>query len=270
MKHFLFVLALVISPAWAKVKTSNLPTESVLVFNVSKNRSEYERNATDQRAIASITKIMTAMIALDYDKDLTKRLKHRPRVGTSLPHQLYTRQDLLTAMLVKSDNGAAETLAADYPGGITAFVQRMNSQAREWGMTRTEFVDPHGLGAGNVSTVHDVASMITTSTSYWFIREVSIKKHVAIETQHKKRVRTISLAHTSAPMLFEFDNIIVSKTGLTSTAGWCVGMAVNQRQDQYVIVVLGSPNKAHRFTIVKDAMYNHVLDQNIPYSLDLQ
>jgi len=270
MKYFLLSLTLAVSPVWAKVKTSNLPTESVLVFNVTKNRSEYERNATDQRAIASITKVMTAMVALDYDKDLSKRLKHRPRVSTSLPHQSYTRQDLLTAMLVKSDNGAAETLAADYPGGVSAFVQRMNLQAQAWGMSRTEFVDPHGLGAGNISTVHDVANMITTATAYWFIREVSTKKQVAIETQQKKRVRIISLAHTSAPMLFEFDNIIVSKTGLTSAAGWCVGMAVNQHQDQYVIVVLGSPNKAHRFTIVKDAMYNHVLDQNIPYSLDLQ
>jgi D-alanyl-D-alanine endopeptidase (penicillin-binding protein 7) len=173
-------------------------------------------------------------------------------------------------MLVKSDNGAAETLARDYPGGITSFVQRMNSQAQEWSMTRTEFVDPHGLGAGNVSTAIEVASMITTSANYWFIRETSIKKQVAIETHQKKRVRTISLAHTSAPMLFEFDNIIVSKTGLTSAAGWCVGMAVNQRHEQYVIVVLGAPNKAHRFEVVKDMMYNHVLDQNIPYSLDLQ
>jgi D-alanyl-D-alanine endopeptidase (penicillin-binding protein 7) len=173
-------------------------------------------------------------------------------------------------MLVKSDNGAAETLARDYPGGVSAFVQRMNTQAREWDMSKTEFVDPHGLGAGNISTVTDVANMITTAAGYWFIREVSVKKQVAIETHQKKRVRTISLAHTSAPMLFEFDNIIVSKTGLTSAAGWCVGLVVNQRQDQYVIVVLGSPNKAHRFTVVKDAMYNHVLDQNIPYSLDLQ
>lgn len=270
MKHFLLALTLVISPAWAKVKTSNLPTESVLIFNVSKNRSEYERNATEQRSIASITKVMTAMVALDYDKDLGKKLMHRPTVATSLPRQQYTRQDLLTAMLVKSDNGAAETLAKDYPGGVSAFVQRMNHQARDWGMNRTEFVDPHGLGAGNISTVMDVANMITTSTGYWFIRETSVKKQVAIETQQKKKVRTISLAHTSAPMLFEFDNIIVSKTGLTSAAGWCVGMAVNQRQDQYVIVVLGSPNKAHRFAVVKDMMYNHVLDQNIPYSLDLQ
>lgn len=270
MKHFLLAVALSVTPVWGKVKTSNLPTESVLIFNVSKNRSEYERNATEQRSIASITKVMTAMVALDYDKDLGKKLMHRPTVATSLPQQLYTRQDLLTAMLVKSDNGAAETLAKDYPGGVSAFVQRMNFQAQEWGMTHTEFVDPHGLGAGNISTVMDVANMITTSTGYWFIRETSVKKQVAIETQQKKKVRTISLAHTSAPMLFEFDNIVVSKTGLTSAAGWCVGMAVSQKNEQYVIVVLGAPNKAHRFAVVKDMMYNHVLDQNIPYSLDLQ
>jgi D-alanyl-D-alanine endopeptidase (penicillin-binding protein 7) len=270
MKYLLLVVTLAVTPVWGKVKTANLPTESVLIFNVSKNRSEYERNATDQRAIASITKVMTAMVALDYDKDLSKRLMHRPTVSTKLPRQHYTRQDLLTAMLVKSDNGAAETLAKDYPGGISAFVKRMNLQAQEWGMTRTEFVDPHGIGSGNISTVHDVANMITTSTGYWFIREVSTKKQVAIETQQKRRVRTISLAHTSAPMLFEFDNIVVSKTGLTSAAGWCVGLVVSQKQEQYVIVVLGAPNKAHRFEVVKDMMYNHVLDQNIPYSLDLQ
>ena len=270
MKYFLLSIALAVLPAWGKTKTANLPTESVLIFNVSKNRSEYERNATEQRSIASITKIMTAMVALDYDRDLGRRLMHRPHVATSLPRQEYTRQALLTAMLVKSDNGAAETLAQDYPGGVAAFVQRMNLQARDWDMSRTEFVDPHGLGAGNISTVMDVASMITTSTSYWFIREISIKKQVAIETQQKRRVRTISLTHTSAPMLFEFDNIIVSKTGLTSAAGWCVGLAVNQHHEQYVIVVLGAPNKAHRLEVVKDMMYNHVLDQNIEYHLDLQ
>ncbi len=70
MKHFLLAIALVVFPAWGKTKTSNLPTESVLIFNVSKNRSEYERNATEQRSIASITKVMTAMVALDYDRDL--------------------------------------------------------------------------------------------------------------------------------------------------------------------------------------------------------
>ena len=270
MKYFLLAVTLAVTPVWGKTKPANLPTESVLIFNVSKDRSEYERNASQQRSIASITKVMTAMVALDHDRDLSKKLMHRPSVSTSLPRQLYTRQDLLTAMLVKSDNGAAETLARDYPGGVSAFVQRMNTQARDWDMTRTEFVDPHGLGAGNISTVHDVANMITTSSSYWFIRETSIKKQVAIETQQKRRVRTISLAHTSAPMLFEFDNIVVSKTGLTSAAGWCVGLAVSQKQQQYVIVVLGAPNKAHRFEVVKDMMYNHVLDQNIPYSLDLQ
>ena len=270
MKYFLLALVVAVTPVCSKTKTANLPAESVLIFNVSKNRSEYERNTHDQRAIASITKIMTAMVALDHDRDLNKQLKHNPQAGTSLPRQLYTRQDLLTAMLVKSDNGAAETLAADYPGGVPAFVQRMNTQARAWDMTRTQFVDPHGLGAGNISTVMDVANMITISTNYWFIRETSIKKQVAIETQQKRRVRTISLTHTSAPMLFEFDNIIVSKTGLTSAAGWCVGLAVNQRQEQYVIVILGSPNKAHRLEVVKDMMYNHVLDQNIEYHLDLQ
>ena len=88
MKYFLLAIALAVLPAWSKTKTANVPTESVLIFNVSKNRSEYERNSHDQRAIASITKIMTAMVALDYDRDLSKKLMHRPSVSTSLPRQL--------------------------------------------------------------------------------------------------------------------------------------------------------------------------------------
>jgi D-alanyl-D-alanine endopeptidase (penicillin-binding protein 7) len=166
-------------------------------------------------------------------------------------------------MLVKSDNGAAETLAEDYPGGRTAFIKEMNQHAVLWDLKHTRFEDASGLGAGNISTVHDVAAMMTVAANYWFIRETSVKKQVAFDTRHKKKIRTIRLAHTSGNILFTFDNIIVSKTGLTSSAGWCVGLVAEQNAQQYVIVVLGSRNKTERLNTVKNIMYNHVLDQNL-------
>ncbi len=237
--------------------------DSVLLYNITQNKTEMSRNADQVRSIASITKIMTAMVALDYDKDLSRRLMLSKRVHSHLPRQEYTREQLLKAMLIKSDNAAAETLAEDYPGGRSAFVARMNYQAELWGMRHTSFVDPSGLGVFNTSTVYDVADMIHTAMGYWLIREISTQKHVAFETKYRKKIRTINLAHTSGPLLFTFDNVLVSKTGLTSAAGWCVGMAVEQNRQQYIVVVLGSRNKNERLNTVKDIRYNHVVDVNL-------
>lgn len=237
--------------------------DSVLVYNVSKHRVEMSRDADQVRSIASITKLMTAMVTLDYDKDLSRRLMLSKRVGSHLPKQEYTREQLLHAMLIKSDNAAAETLADDYPGGRTAFIARMNYQAELWGMTKTNFSDPSGLGVFNISTAHDVAEMVQLASGYWLIRDISSRKQTALETKYKKRIRTVNLAHTSGPLLFTFDNVIVSKTGLTSAAGWCVGMLVEQNKQQYAVVVLGSKNKNERLKTVNNIRYNHVVDINL-------
>lgn len=237
--------------------------DSVLLYNLTQDRIVMSRDADRVRSIASITKIMTAMVTLDYDIDLSRRLMLSRRGHSNLPKQMYTREQLLKAMLVKSDNAAAETLAEDYPGGRSAFVARMNYQVRLWDMKNTSFVDPSGLGVFNISTAREVADLMQTAMGYWLIREVSSLKHVAFETKYAKKIRTINVAHTSGPLLFTFDNVIVSKTGLTNAAGWCVGMVVEQNQQQYVIVVLGSKNKKQRLDTVNDIRYNHVVDTNL-------
>jgi D-alanyl-D-alanine endopeptidase (penicillin-binding protein 7) len=243
--------------------TVSAQADSVLLYNLSQDRTVMSRDADRLRSIASITKIMTAMIALDYDKDLSRRLQLSRSVGTKLPRQKYTREQLLKAMLINSDNAAAETIAEDYPGGRSAFIARMNMQAGIWGMKDTNFVDPSGLGVFNVSTVRDVANMMTTATGYWFITEVSGQKQTAIETKYKKKIRTINLPHTSGQLLFTFDSVLASKTGLTTSAGWCVGMVVEQNQQRYVVVVLGSRNKRERLETVKNIRYNHIVDTNL-------
>jgi D-alanyl-D-alanine endopeptidase (penicillin-binding protein 7) len=260
---YLFLALLLASPAWSKTKLTSMPAPSVVVYNISQNKIEYARNADIVRPIASVTKIMTAMVALDYDKDLARPLRLSTRVSGHLPMQNYNRWQLLQAMLVKSDNAAAETLAADYPGGRTAFIERMNSQAQDWGLKNTKFEDPTGIGAGNTSNVKDLAIMLETSAAYWVIQEISTRKHIAVETQLKKQVRTINLNNTNAPLLFEFDNILVSKTGLTSRAGWCVGLVVEQRKQRYSVIVLGSQSKQDRFRTVERVMYNHIIDNQL-------
>lgn len=255
LKKFLF--AILVSFAFSA------SADSVLLYNVSADKVEMSRNAKQVRSIASITKVMTAIVTLDYDKDLSRRLMLSKRVHSHLPRQAYTREQLLKAMLIKSDNAAAETLAEDFPGGRSAFIARMNHQAEIWGMKDTNFVDPSGLGVFNTSTAHDVADLIHTASGYWLIRDISGQKQMALETKYKKKIRTIKLDHTSGPLLFTFDNVLVSKTGLTSSAGWCVGMLVEQGKQQYVVVVLGAKNKKERLETVKDIRYNHVVDTNL-------
>ena len=245
------------------ISTHAFPNNSsILVLDVNSNKPQYVLNGEQVRPIASITKLMTAMVTLDYDKDLGRKLLLSSRVLSSLPKQYYTRHELLNAMLVRSDNAAAETIADDYPGGRSEFVKQMNLHAKMWDMHNTAFLDPTGLSVFNVSTVYDVANMIQTASSYWFIRETSVKKNVAIDTQAKKKTRTINLNNTNQPLLFKFDNIVISKTGLTNAAGWCISLFVSQKDKDYVIVVLGSKNKNERTATVKDIMYSHVLDSN--------
>lgn len=261
IKYLLLALAISTTTGWAKSKP---PEPSVIVYNAANGQVEYSNNKDQLRPIASVTKLMTAMVALDYDKDLQRTLKLDGRVGSNLPRQKYNRWQLFQAMLVRSDNAAAETLANDYPGGRSAFIARMNQQARNWGMKHTRFEDPTGLSANNISTASEIVSMLDAAAGYWLIQDVTTRKQVAVEAQFKKRIGTINLKNTNSPLLFEFDNIVVSKTGFTSRAGFCLGLVVEQKRQQYIIVVLGSRTKQDRIRTVEKVMYNHVIDNQLP------
>jgi D-alanyl-D-alanine endopeptidase (penicillin-binding protein 7) len=232
------------------------------VYNITADRVEYQKNSTEYRPIASVTKLMTAMVALDYSKDMFRQLNHQPTVKSNLPRGMYTRQELFNAMLVRSDNGAAETLASDYPGGRKEFIWRMNQQAKVWGITAM-FRDPTGLDPHNMATAGDIGTMAAYAAGYWVIRDTSVQKTVMFERRFKKRLRKIQLNNTNRPLLMEFDEIIVSKTGFTNPARYCVALVVETNHQQRAIVVLGAPNKSRRIDTVQDIMYNHVLDQNL-------
>lgn len=255
MRHLILTLLFVLGTAHAR-------EPSVYVYNITADRVEYQKNSTEYRPIASVTKLMTAMVALDYSKDLFRQLDHRPTVKSNLPRGMYTRQELFNAMLVRSDNGAAETLAADYPGGRKEFIWHMNQQAKAWGINAV-FRDPTGLDPHNMATAGDVGTMVAYAAGYWVIRDASVQKTVMFERRFKKRLKKIELNNTNRPLLMEFDEIVVSKTGFTNPARYCVALVVETNHQQRAIVVLGAPNRSRRIDTVQDIMYNHVLDENL-------
>jgi D-alanyl-D-alanine endopeptidase (penicillin-binding protein 7) len=220
------------------------------------------QNIEQVRALASITKLMTAVVALDHSTNMEKKLTLSSKAGSKLPRREYTRGELFHAMLIKSDNGAAETIAADYPGGREKFITDMNIRAMMMGLKNTHFNDPTGLDNGNVSTAEEVSHLVVGAAFYPMIRDISTKKESTILIQVKHKNRSVVLSNTNRVLLREFDSILLSKTGFTNPAGFCVAILVehplkNEMHHQ-VIVVMGAKNITQRVDTVKRMMY-HVM-----------
>lgn len=250
--------------------TSSWAGESILLYNVEREELLIAQDEKIQRPIASITKIMTAMVYLDYHQYLNTKIKLGTINKSNLPRQEWSRQDLLAAMLVRSDNNAAETLAADYPGGRKAFLEAMNHKAKSLKMHNTHFDDASGLSNKNVSTAKEVGMMLRAAMDYDFIKRASTKKQILLDSYYNKKIRTIELYNTNQHLLFEFDNIVISKTGFTTPAGWCVAMVVENGPVPYIVVVLGSKNKYSRNEAVKNILYNNLRDSDLSESADWQ
>lgn len=256
MKYFLLLFVLC---------TNALASPSVLHYDADKQIYKHSKDIDQVRPIASVTKLMTAIVSLNSMTNINEELmlsKRARSVKSSLPKQKYRRLDLLSAMLVRSDNGAAETLAENYPGGREAFIREMNTTAKSLAMYNTSFSDPTGLSNQNTSTAVDVAKMVSSAGGYGLIRQLSVKKQIEIETKYKKKIRKIVLPNTNRPILVEFDDVIVSKTGFTNPAGYCVALLVQKQNSKDIIVILGANNKKERIKKVEQIMYNDLNDEN--------
>ena len=236
------------------------PEPSVWLYNQTQDQVVVEKNAYQVRPFASITKLMTAMIVIDQDWNWERRLPLDRLVGSRLPTGRYTRRELLNALLVNSDNAAAETFASDYPGGRSAFMQAMNRRAWQLGMYSTQFQDPSGLSSGNTSNAGDLGTLIRAAAEYPIIRDISTQPHVTVETHNRKRTRMIELNNTNGRTLSVLDNIQVSKTGFTNPAGFCMALQVEHQGEVYSVVVLGAKNSAKRLDLVKNLLYNHTVE----------
>jgi D-alanyl-D-alanine endopeptidase (penicillin-binding protein 7) len=248
MKFLILSLALVTTDLQAR-------TVSTIIHNHTQSSIIIGDNINVTRPIASLTKLMTAMVALDYYKnDLDKLV--RTAGSNSLPAGSYTRQQLLTALLVRSDNSAADAIARDYPGGVKEFVRAMNRKAVSINMNHTKFADPSGLSSLNVSNAGAVSMMVREAMNYAFIRESSVQKQVSIE----RRRQTIVLDNTNKPLLYDFDEILLSKTGYTSASGWSVALVLEKDQQRFAVVVLGAKSRDERYAITKKLISRYFVD----------
>lgn len=224
---------------------------AALVIDLDQGQPLFEKNPVSVMPIASITKLMTAMVVLDAqlplderiaitdeDVDLTMRNHSRLPVGAELP-----RSELLRVALMASDNRAAVALGRTYPGGLPAFVQAMNEKARSLGMNNSRFVEPSGLNSSNVSTARDLAQIVRGSYEYPLIREYSTTESFEVEVADgRERVfnNTNGLVRSS-----EWE-IGLQKTGYISEAGRCLVMHATIAARPYIIVLLDAVGRATR------------------------
>ena len=231
-----------------------LGSSAFYVINQNTGEVLLERNAAAVLPIASITKLMTAMVVLESGQRLSEpleitegdidRLKgtgSRLSLGATL-----TREDMLHLALMSSENRAASALARNYPGGEAAFVEAMNVKARLLGLWNTRFHDSTGLNPGNVSSPRDLAKLVAASASFPLIREFS--------TSHERYVdingRMLRFGNTNSLVRSPEWAISVSKTGYISEAGRCLVMQTWLRQQPVVMVLMDSYG---RYTRTADA-----------------
>lgn len=213
----------------------------------------YGRNVDQPRPIASLTKLMTAMVILDAnlpmdepieitrdDRDKLRGSGSRLRFGTVL-----TRADALHAALAASDNRAAAALARTYPGGTEAMVGAMNAKARALGMTRTRFADSSGLDSGNISTAADLARLAATVEHYPLIAELSTTP--AFQVTDLRTGRHVSFVNTNRLVRGDRWDIALSKTGYTTDAGNCLVMRAQIADRPLTIVLLNSWGKLSKY-----------------------
>lgn len=185
-------------------------------------------NADQQRSIASITKLMTAMVVLDANQDLNENIK-----GT-------TRLELLQLMLVKSDNQASEQLCDNYPSGRSGCIGAMNWKAWSMGLRNTHYADPSGLNIMNVSTAQELVKIVMLASQYPEIVKASNTSQGKIAKQNKKKTRYFTFNNTN-PLVATKD-FIISKTGYIRASGGCIVMMLDTKIGQRIVVLLNSKN----------------------------
>ena len=216
------------------------------LYDYEQNEYQVSFNTYEVRPIASITKLFTAVTILRSSADLTERVRVKGRSGGHFPNgMMVTRHDLMKAMMISSDNRAAETLANTYPGGFDEFIRDVNAYIRGRGLLHTSIEEPTGLSKNNVSTANELLSFLGAIKDNEILRNYADDKSADILIPKGKKYIHIKL-HNTNPSIFKFDNILISKTGFTNPAGRCVVMLVEKDHKHYGIVVLGQRNVQER------------------------
>ncbi len=238
-------------PAVARPDPSGLELASVnaLVVDLETDAVLYARNPDNVVPIASITKLMTALVVLDAGLPLDEPIPvdihqiremanvfSRLRLQSRLP-----RRDMLQLALMSSENRAAASLGHNYPGGLPAFVQAMNAKARSLGMASSHFVEPTGISSQNVSTASDLSRLLLAARQYPLIRQLSTESKT--DARFSKPGYSLAFYNTN-PLINKPDwSIALSKTGYINEAGRCLVMLTRLGGRDVALVLLDSFGK---------------------------
>ncbi len=230
-------------------KIANLASVSAAVVDLKSGSNLLTKNADRVMPIASITKLMTAMVILDAKLSLKEKIRFtrqdkkninnyfsRIRIDSTL-----SRGDVLRIALMSSENLAAAALGKNFPGGSVAFVKAMNNRARQLGMKQTRFVDATGLSEKNVSTASDLAKMVAAAAKYSTIKKYPTNQ---VYTARFKKPRYV-LGYTNTNVLVRTGkwDVKLSKTGYLDEAGRCLVMITKVKNKDVIMVLLDSFGK---------------------------
>lgn len=227
MRLFL-LLVLFISQLSYAASPVKITATSWLVADSNGNVLDGE-NTNQVRSIASISKLVTAMIVLDAKQDLDEKIN------------AYTRGQLIQLALVKSDNAAAQALCDRYPGGTATCIYAMNMKMKSLGLVNTNFFEPTGLSVFNVSTAQELIKLVQAAQTYAEIVDASKSSQVRIKLKKKWLI-----FNNTNPIIGKRHSFIVSKTGYINASGGCIVMMLDTDIGRRIVVVLGSKNTRTR------------------------
>lgn len=186
-------------------------------------------NTKEIRSIASITKLISAMVVLDAKQNMDEKINQ------------FTRRELLQLSIVKSDNNAAKLLCEKYPGGLSACVAAMNKKVYSQGLMYTKFTEPTGLDAGNVSNAEELIDIVMMAKDYPELVEYSKMSQVKIKIR-----KNWMIFNNTNPIIGKRHDFIISKTGYIKASGGCIVMMLDTDVGRRIVVVLGSKNTKTR------------------------
>lgn len=232
---------------------------AVAVIDLQTGQPIYEKNVNTKRSIASVTKVMTAMVLADAGLDMreeitliasdlvgAKKASTNLRAGDRL-----SRSEFTLLMLMKSENPAAKALARTYPGGYDAFIRAMNQKAQSLGMTQTGFADSSGLNPRNVSSASDLVKMMRAFNGdkrYEQLRSFSTSTSYEFHIQNYNLGSRVYKANNTSRLVRAGNHPIgASKTGYIREAGYCVVMETHVNNRPAIVVLLGAGNSNQRW-----------------------
>ena len=238
-KIFLILLVSIFFTSIVSAKTKQTVTATSWLVADGNGKIIKSVNPDDLHSIASITKLMTAMVVLDANQDLNEKIEK------------FTRRQHIQLALIKSNNHSADLLCENYPGGTEACVNAMNTKARQIGMKDTSFVDGSGINDDNVSTSKSLVKLVLAAQHYPLIVKSSQTSLMKIKLKNTY----LSFKNTN-PLVGKHQKFLVSKTGYIKAAGGCIALLMETDKGKRAVIILGSKNTHTRIPEVRYLVRN--------------